>query len=290
MKPINPFLWFSDQAEAAAHFYVSIFPNSKLGEVSRYGEGGPGPAGTVMVATFELCGQMFNALNGGPVFSITPAISFFVSVQTETEAQTLWDKLSDGGKVLMEFGEYPFSKKYGWLNDKYGVSWQIFTGEQGPKITPMLMFTGDVNGKAQAAMDFYTATFPNSKITFTAKYEPGTPDAGNIMHAVFTLNSQEFMAMESGLEHAFTFTEGISFVVSCDTQTEIDSFWNALSAHPEAEQCGWLKDQYGVSWQIIPSMLMDFLGHKNPAKAHSAMMAMMQMKKMDIAKFKEAIA
>ena len=115
MQKITPFLWFDNQAEEAANFYTSIFKNSKVVSVSRYGEGGPGPKGSVMSAAFQLEGQDFYALNGGPVFTFSPAISFFVNCETQQEIDTLWEKLSEGGK----------EERCGWLKDKYGVSWQI---------------------------------------------------------------------------------------------------------------------------------------------------------------------
>ena len=115
MNKITPFLWFDDKAEEAMNFYISVFKNSKVGRVTRYGEGGPGPQGTVMSATFQLDGQDFFALNGGPQFKFTPAISFFVNCETQQEVDELWEKLSEGGAKI----------ECGWLQDKYGVSWQI---------------------------------------------------------------------------------------------------------------------------------------------------------------------
>jgi predicted 3-demethylubiquinone-9 3-methyltransferase (glyoxalase superfamily) len=115
MQKITPFLWFDGQAEEAMNFYVSVFKNSKVGSVTRYGEAGPGPKGTVMSATFQLEGEEFFALNGGPQFSFTPAISFFVNCETQEEVDKLWEKLSAGGK----------KDRCGWLKDKYGLSWQI---------------------------------------------------------------------------------------------------------------------------------------------------------------------
>jgi len=115
MQKITPFLWFDNQAEEAMNFYVSIFKNSKVGKVSRYGEAGPGPKGTVMSVTFQLEGQEFMALNGGPVFRFTEAISFFVDCETQEEVDELWGKLSAGGQP----------SKCGWLKDKFGLSWQI---------------------------------------------------------------------------------------------------------------------------------------------------------------------
>jgi predicted 3-demethylubiquinone-9 3-methyltransferase (glyoxalase superfamily) len=115
MQKITPFLWFDDKAEEAMNFYVSIFKNSKVGRVTRYGDAGPGPKGTVMSATFQLDGQEFFALNGGPLFSFTPAVSFFVNCETQQEVDELWEKLSAGGR----------KDRCGWLQDKYGLSWQI---------------------------------------------------------------------------------------------------------------------------------------------------------------------
>jgi predicted 3-demethylubiquinone-9 3-methyltransferase (glyoxalase superfamily) len=136
MQRITPFLWFDDQAEEAMNFYVSIFKNSKVGRVTRYGEAGPGPKGSVMSATFQLEGQEFMALNGGPHFSFTPAISFFVNCETQEEVDELWKKLSAGGKT----------DRCGWLKDKYGLSWQII-----PSALGKLM--GDNNAaKAQSVM------------------------------------------------------------------------------------------------------------------------------------------
>ena len=136
MLHVSPFLWFDGQAEEAMNFYVSIFKNSKVGRVTRYGEAGPGPKGSVMSATFQLEGQEFMALNGGPHFSFTPAISFFVNCETQEEVDELWKKLSAGGKT----------ERCGWLKDKYGLSWQII-----PSALGRLM--GDNNAaKAQSVM------------------------------------------------------------------------------------------------------------------------------------------
>jgi predicted 3-demethylubiquinone-9 3-methyltransferase (glyoxalase superfamily) len=136
MQKITPFLWFNDQAEEAMNFYVSIFKNSKVGRVTRNGDAGPGPKGSVMSATFQLEGQEFMALNGGPHFSFTPAISLFVNCETQAEVDELWKKLSADGKT----------ERCGWLKDKYGLSWQII-----PSALGRLM--GDKNAaKAQSVM------------------------------------------------------------------------------------------------------------------------------------------
>jgi len=145
VQKITPFLWFDNQAEEAMHFYVSIFKNSKVGQVTRYGDAGPGPKGTVMSATFLLEGQEFMALNGGPHFHFTPAISLFVKCETQEEIDELWDKLSAGGS----------KERCGWLKDKYGLSWQII-----PSALGKLM--GDKNSaKAKSVM---TAMLQMNKI------------------------------------------------------------------------------------------------------------------------------
>jgi predicted 3-demethylubiquinone-9 3-methyltransferase (glyoxalase superfamily) len=121
MQKITPFLWFDDKAEEAMNFYVSIFKNSKAGTITRYGEAGPGPKGTAMSVTFQLDGQDFSALNGGPMFKFTEAISFFVKCETQQEVDELWEKLSAGGE----------KSRCGWLKDKFGLSWQIIPSMLG---------------------------------------------------------------------------------------------------------------------------------------------------------------
>jgi predicted 3-demethylubiquinone-9 3-methyltransferase (glyoxalase superfamily) len=250
-----------------------------------------GMEGKVLTGVFELAGQRFMALDGGPAFKFTPAVSFFVNCETEKEIDQLWARLSDGGSVLMPFQQYPFSEKFGWLNDQYGLSWQLNLGARKQKITPFLLFVGEQHGKAEEAMQFYTSLFENSRIEHVAHYGAGeNGEEGTVQHAVFQLNGQEFMAMDSNLEHAFTFSEATSFYVECESQDEVDYFWNKLSAVPEAEQCGWLKDQYGISWQIIPTALPELLNDPDPEKSRSVMEAMLQMKKIDIAGLEKAYA
>lgn len=293
MQKITPFLWFDNQAEEAAKFYTSIFNNSKVENISHYDEPGAKasgmPEGSAMTVAFELEGQKFTALNGGPVFTFTPAISFFVNCETEDEIDERFKQLSEGGEILMPLQKYPFSDKFGWIKDKFGVSWQLILASSTQKIIPFLTFVGAQQGKAEAAMNFYTSLFKNSSLVRIERYGPGGAEPeGTVVHAVFSLNGQEFMAMESAREHSFSFNEAISFVVNCETQEEVDELWEKLSAVPEAEQCGWLKDKYGVSWQIVPTVLGELLNDPNPAKSQSVMKAMLQMKKIDIRTLEEA--
>ena len=293
INPVNekivPFLWFNDNAEDAMNFYISVFKNSKALNVTRYGEAGPGQKGSVMSATFRLEGHTFYALNGGPVFTFTAATSFYVNCKSSQEIKRLWDKLLEGGSVMMELDKYPFSEKYGWLQDKFGVSWQLILSSDTNKITPFLMFVGEQQGRAEEAMNFYTSVFKNSGIISIARYNEGdTGQTGKVVHAVFKLNGQRFMAMDSAIDMPFTFTPGISYFVNCKTQHEVDEFWDKLSESGEKMQCGWLKDRFGVSWQIVPTVLNELLSDPDAEKSNRVMNAMMQMEKLDIKALKHA--
>lgn len=294
MQKITPFLWFDSQAEEAANFYVSLFKNSKILNTTRYQGGKELEAisgkkdGSVMSVEFELAGQHFSALNGGPVFKFNPSISFTVECKTEEEIEGLWAKLSPEGKVLMALDKYPFSKKYGWVQDKYGVSWQLILNEVPQRIRPFLMFTGTQFGKAEEAMKFYCSVFKDSKINDVFRAGPGEPEKeGTISHATFQLAGQPFMTMESSFDHKFAFNEAISLVVHCETQQEVDHFWDKLSegGDPKAQQCGWLKDKFGVSWQVVPNIMPKLFSGPNAQKVTHAML---QMKKLDIKILEEA--
>jgi predicted 3-demethylubiquinone-9 3-methyltransferase (glyoxalase superfamily) len=289
MQKIIPCLWFDNQAEEAMMFYMSIFKNSKVISMTRYGEAGPRPKGMVMTTTFQLEGLEFMALNGGPEFTITPDISFFVDCKTKDEVDEVWKKLSEGGMVLMELDQYPFSEKFGWVQDKFGVSWQINLANTRRKITPFLMFVREVHGKAEEAMNLYTSVFKNSSIAKIERYRAGEEEPeGTVKHATFLLSGQEFMAIDSGREHPHTFTEAVSLFVNCATQGEVDELWEKLSEGGEKGQCGWLKDKYRVSWQIVPTVLGELLNDPDPAKSQRVMKAMLQMKKIDINTLKQA--
>jgi predicted 3-demethylubiquinone-9 3-methyltransferase (glyoxalase superfamily) len=293
MKEITPCLWFDKNAEEAVNFYVSTFNNSRIGNVNRYGKSGANvsgqPEGSVMTVTFRLEGQPFLALNGGPEFKFSPAVSFFVSYKTEKEIDDLWKKLSDGATVLMELGKYPFAEKFGWLQDRFGISWQLMISDRQQKIVPFLTFVGDQFGKAEEAINLYTSLFPNSGVERIERYAKGEHDKeGAIKHGVFKINGQNFMAMESSRSHQFTFTLAISFIVNCETQAEVDHFWEKLSQGGEQQPCGWLQDKFGVSWQITPVVLPELLQDPDRNKAEKVMKAMLQMKKIDINKLKQA--
>ena len=286
-QKISPFFWFDTQAEEAANFYASIFPDSKTGKIQRQGD-------AVLTVQFFLSGQEFAALNGGPMFTFNPSVSFYVVCESEAEIDQAWEKLSEGGKAMMPLDKYPWSEKYGWVQDKYGVSWQLTLGkitDVGQKISPVLMFTDKQQGKAEAAIHFYSSIFENSGINLLSKYEEGEgdPAVGTIKHAQFRLDGNIFMAMDSSIMHGFDFNEAISFVVHCGTQKEVDYFWEKLTADGGEEMmCAWLKDKYGVVWQIVPDELIQLISDPDPARAQRAVGAMMQMRKIDIEKIRQA--
>jgi predicted 3-demethylubiquinone-9 3-methyltransferase (glyoxalase superfamily) len=296
MPAITPFLWFDHQADEAMAFYTSIFDDSRIGHVERYPDESLDPhyagmSGKVISGSFELCGQPFLCLDGGPLFPINPAISFYCAFDAATAIESAWQRLSEGGQVLMELQEYPWAPAYGWVRDRYGVSWQLAlhpgdSGDAPPqRITPLLMFTGPAAGRAEQAMADYVALFDASGVDALVPYEEGDADTpGLVKHARFHLGDNHFMAMDSTFSHGFTFSEGVSLFVSCQDQAEIDRYWDALTAGGDGEgQCGWCKDPFGVSWQIIPANLGELLG-AGPA----AVQAMMKMGKLDVAELERA--
>ena len=292
-QKIIPHLWFDGAAEDAAELYTSLLPGSAIGTVSRYGKAGfevhGQPEGTAMNVEFHIGGQPMLALNGGPRFRPTPAVSYFLNFEERAALDHAWQTLCKGGQIRMPLDAYPWSPRYGWVEDRWGVSWQLALGEPaqtgGQAMTPMLLFTGAQAGQAEAALAHYTGLFPESGIEGILRHD-GTGDdpAGTVMHAQFRLAGQTFMAGDSALVHDFTFSEANSFVVFCDDQAEIDHYWHALSAVPGAERCGWLKDRFGVSWQILPRNLPDLLAAPDPKVIET----FLEMGRIDIATLERA--
>lgn len=297
MKKIIPHLWFDTQAKEAAEFYVTVFPNSKITQHSVVRDT---PSGDCDVMSFDLMGTSFQSISAGPYFKVNPSISFMVNFDPSQDPEAkahideVWNKLIDGGEALMLIDKYPFSERYGWVKDKYGVTWQLILtnpeGEPRPSIMPAFMFAGDVWCKAEEATDFYISIFRDSKRGVMAKYPAGMEPAkeGSVMFTDFNLAGIWFVAMDSVGAHDFKFNEAVSLVVNCDTQEEIDYFWEKLSAHPEAEQCGWCADKYGVSWQIVPSVMGEMMAKGTPEQSARVTQAFLKMKKFDLAAIEKA--
>ena len=290
MQTITPHLWFDKEAKEAAEFYTSIFKDSRIENTATLQNT---PAGTVDILSLELLGQDFRLINAGPLFKFTPAVSFLVGCETKKEVDALWNELSQGGSALMELGDYPFSERYGWTQDRFGLSWQVMfmgDGKVQPRITPTLMFVGAQRGRAEEAINFYSSVFHDAKVDHILRYgKDDKPDKeGTIKHAGVSLEGESFAVMDSARAHNFTFNEAISFMVHCDTQERIDYFWSKLSAEPKAEQCGWLKDKFGLSWQIVPTAMDEMLRDKDESKLARVTEAFLKVKKFDIAKLREA--
>lgn len=298
MQKIIPHLWFDKEAKEAAEFYVSVFGgNSKASSVTTLHDT---PSGDADIVPFTLWDYEFLSISAGPFFKPTPAISFMVNFDPSQDPDAvekineIWEKLSEGGKVMMALDKYPFSKRYGWCADKYGFSWQLILtnpeGEERPRIIPAMLFVNEKCGKAEEASEFYLSMFKDSKRGALAKYPAGSEPnkEGSVMFTDFKLEGQWFAAMDGGGKHDFDFNEAVSLIVNCEDQNELDYYWDKLSAVPEAEQCGWLKDQYGVSWQIVPKAMSEMMATKDKAALERVTQAFLKMKKFDLAKLKKA--
>jgi len=280
---IFPCLWYDGDAKESADFYCQVF-------------GGTITTDTPVVLNIELFGQKLMLLNGGPQFKKNASVSFMVLCETEEEVEKYWSPLSENGLVLMELGEYPWSKKYGWVRDRFGVTWQVYLGEkQGEqKIIPTLMFIHKNNGKAMEAMELYAEVFPNSKIGNVLKYGDGVGNESheileNVQHAHFEIDDYSFFCMDNSYDHQFDFNEGISIVVMTDNQEQTDHLWNSLTKDGGRESmCGWLKDKFGMSWQIVPKKLIQLMNDPHQEKAQKVVQAMMKMQKIVISDLEEA--
>ncbi|WP_174615147.1 VOC family protein [Virgibacillus ihumii] len=284
MQKIVPHLWYDREAKEAVQFYMGLFEDSKLLNVTVLEET---PSGDSEIVSFQLAGQEFQAISAGPYFTFNPAVSLMVACDSVEEVNAKWEALIDGGTALMPLGEYPFNKWYGWVQDKYGLTWQLMLRDDGQaeqKITPNLLFSSDACGKAEEAIRFYADVFADAEIGSIHKYEADEAQTSKakVKYADFQLSGMHFTAMDHGMEGDFHFNEAFSLMVNCKDQEEIDYFWDKLSAVPEAEQCGWVKDKFGVSWQIVPDNMEEVLFKGPKDEARRAADAMLKMKKMDI--------
>ena len=298
--PIFPHLWFATEAKEAAKFYVEVFPNSKIVYETTLKDT---PGGDCNIVDFEINGHQFMAISAGDMFKINPSISFIVTFDPVTDKNALenldriWGKLAEGGKPLMDIGEYPFSKRYGWIQDKFGVSWQLIYGWEDrkeedvrPYIMPSLLFAKESSGKAEEASEFWMSVFKDSKRGMTARYGKESKDMeGQIMFSDFRLGKDQWFAVcDGGNMHDFQFNEAVSLVIDCEDQAEIDYYCDKLSAVPEAEVCGWLKDKYGVSWQVEPKIMHKMICDSDEERLKRVQDAFMQMKRFNLQELMDA--
>jgi len=290
MPKIIPHLWYDKEAKEAAQFYIGVFDDSKL-IASTVIQGTP--SGDTEMVSFQLEGQHFAAISAGPFFKFNPSISFMVMCSSAEEVDKKYKALSAGGFDLMPLDEYPFSKRYAWIQDQYGLSWQLMLAEGEPggqKIIPDFLFSNGVCGRAEEAVTYYTGLFENSEVNLISRYEEGEAHdpRAKVTFAGFKLDGTSFAAMDHGYGADFTFNEALSLIINCKDQKEIDYFWAALSADPEAEQCGWLKDKFGVSWQIVPDFMDDVMYHGSTEEKQRITEAFLKMKKFDIKTLEQA--
>lgn len=296
MQKIVPHLWFDTQAKEAAEFYCSVFPNSKIVSSTVIPNT---PSGDCDFLTFNLNGHDFMAISAGPGFTINPSISFMVNFDPSRDdkarenLRTLWDSLMEGGTALMELQEYSFSKLYGWVQDKFGVSWQLTLsdedGEPRPFIVPSLLFAGANAGRAEEALNYYVSVFNDAKIGTLARYpeDSGPSKKGDLMYGDVVLENQWFAAMDSGVDRPEVFSPAVSLLINCDTQEEIDHYWQ-MSAVPQAEQCGWIADKFGVSWQVSATALNEMMTESTPEQLARVTETFLKMKKFDLATLEKA--
>lgn len=287
MKPIVPYLWFDHQAEAAVDLYTHTFLHSHVVSNSLYTASGAEVSGrledSLLSIEFVIAGQPMVALNGGPVYAFTPANSFYVHCAFAEEVDRIYEKLSAGGEVLMELGQYPFSPRYAWVQDPFGVNWQIMQSDQPTQIVPGFLFTGPHIGQAESAIRHYIATIPHSNLQALEK----GPD-GLVQYATFTLNGQTFAATESNFDHGFDFSPAISLLLSCETEAEFESIWTSFTDETTDPQCGWVTDRFGITWQIVPEALFALINCDDGDRRERVLKAMYPMKKIDLAVLKQA--
>lgn len=290
MKNIVPHLWFDHESTEAASFYMSLFEDSKILRDIVIEDT---PSGDAPLIYFTLAGQEFAAISGGPYFNFNPSVSFMIQCTSKEEVEKFWKAFADGGEVLMELGTYDFSPYYGWIQDRYGLSWQVSLQENQPvhqKITPCLLFSNEVCGFAEEAAHHYAAVFPESSVDFVSRYKEGeaVDPRAKVNYVQLTLKDMIFSAMDHAMGGEEKFTEAISFIVNCRDQDEIDYFWDKLSYDKDAEQCGWIKDRYGLSWQIVPQDFDDVYVTGSKEEIWRVTRALLEMKKLDIEALEKA--
>ncbi|MBN9105380.1 MAG: VOC family protein [Propionibacteriaceae bacterium] len=295
VQKIVPNLWFDHTAAEAAAFYAQVLPNTRVTGTEHYPTEGlldfqAEFAGSELVVNFEVDGFAFAGINAGSEFKPNPAISFFLNFDPSRDPDArahldeVWSALVDGGMELMPLGEYPFSPHYAWVQDRYGVNWQLMltnpAGDPRPFVVPSLMFTGPVRNRAEEAIGFYTDLFGGTG-SVPSRYEQQTQLAapGSVTYGEMNLFGQWFAVMDSPVEHPFNFDPGVSLQLNCAGQAELDRYWDALSTVPEAEQCGWCADRFGVSWQVVPDNLGELMAKPG------AYAKLMEMKKIEPSAF-----
>lgn len=273
-----PCLWVDNQVEEMTELYTKVFENGKPLKTLYFLEDAHGKIGDILTQSVQLANQEFILLNGGPEFKATPSISYMVTCTSETQLQVLWQELSEGGKLLMNLAIYPEVGQFGWLEDRFGISWQFSLDQSSSsqKITPCFMFSGEQYGNASSAVAEWIEVFQSGEILEHYSNEDSTTKLSK-----FTLHQQEFMVMDSAVDHGFTFSLANSFYVYCENQKEIDRLWTAITSKGTEMPCGWMGDRFGVAWQTVTRDMNTMLDRKNLTKALAVTQAVYGMMKID---------
>lgn len=285
---IVPHLWFNKEAREAVEFYTSLFPQSRITSATVMGGT---PSGDVDILTFELNRQEFMAINAGPLFRINPSVSFFVYCGSGNKINRLYELLTAGGTVLMPLEKYDWSPRYAWVQDKFGLSWQLDIEDinSSQKIVPSILFANERSTRLKEAVKYYTSVFPDSRIILEAPYDKsaGMPE-GSVLFSQFSLSGFIFNSMSSSIHHDFDFNEAISFMVYCNNQEEIDYYWNKLTDGGEEQPCGWVKDKFGLSWQIVSYDMDEMMKTTDMDQLARVTTEMLKMMKLDLKALRDA--
>lgn len=289
MRQIAIQLCFDNQAEEAVKFYTSVFDQSEITREIRY----PKPNVESVAYDFTIENQAFAAFNGDSDFKMTPSFSLMISLDTAEEVDTLYAKLAKGGKDLMPLDAYPFSDRYAWVEDQFGLSWQIMLAPDVPKnhkIRVSLLFAGQYCGQAEQALKDYATIFQMAAPGHINYYQEGEAQDGRakVNYAELNVGDQQLVFMDHGFGSDEEFSEAISFLIVAGAQSEVDYYWDKLSAHEESEAMGWLKDSHGISWQVVPQAYLQIMETANEEQKERVLDALFKMKKMDVARLENA--
>lgn len=291
MQTIIPHLWYDTEAKEAVAFYVDLF-GGKLDWTYTITDT---PSGDSDLIQFQLGDMTLAAISAGPYFKLNESMSLMVNVANKDEVARLYQALSEGGRILMPLGEYPFSPYYVWLEDRFGLSWQLSYAPDLDKpyqFDICLLFSQEQVGLAQPMLDYYKDKLPQASVGQVSYYGEGEAavEAAKLNYAELLVGGQKLIVMDHGYGGEASFNEAFSFMVYVDSQDELNFYYDLLSAVPEAEMCGWVKDQFGISWQIVPRILMEAYDTANPETVKAVNDAVLQMRRLDFDQIKEILS
>lgn len=290
MQTIIPHLWYDTEAKEAVAFYIELFG----GKIDWTYTITDTPSGDSDLIQFQLGDMTLAAISAGPYFKLNESMSLMVNVANKDEVTRLYQALSEGGRVLMPLGEYSFSPYYVWLEDRFGLSWQLSYAPDLDKpyqFDICLLFSQEQVGLAQPMLDYYKDKLPQASVGQLSYYGEGEAavEAAKLNYAELLVAGQKMIVMDHGYGGEASFNESFSLMVYVDSQDELNFYYDLLSAVPEAEMCGWVKDQFGISWQIVPRILMEAYDTASPETVKAVNDAVLTMKRLDIATIQDLL-